>query len=62
MGILDGQPTDMRKTLVVAMSEVINLHSDLNEIANLSPGWSATRAAVGGPWSLQRDDWAQEER
>lgn len=56
----DGTPTNMATTLVVAMSEVIERHPDLDEIASLPSGWSATRAAVGQPWMKQQDDWDTE--
>ncbi|MCO6390601.1 hypothetical protein GTW25_06120 [Aliihoeflea aestuarii] len=59
-GFMDGAPIDMAKALVVAMSEVVGRHPDLDEVADLPPGWSATRVAVGDSWSKQRDDWASE--
>jgi hypothetical protein len=54
---LDGQPAVAANALVVAMSEVVDRHPDVDEIADLLPGWSATRAAVGQPWSKTKDDW-----
>lgn len=57
---LDGAPTNTAKPLVVAMSEVVERHPDLEEIASLPPGWSATRASVGHPWIRQRGDWDAE--
>jgi hypothetical protein len=59
-GFMDGALTDMTTALVVAMSEVLDRHPDLDEIADIPPGWSATRVAVGEPWSKQRDDWGSE--
>ncbi|NRP18135.1 hypothetical protein LPJGGPFB_01365 [Ensifer adhaerens] len=56
-GFTDGAPGNMAKALVVAMSEVVDGHPDLDEIASLPPGWSATRASVGEPWLKQQDDW-----
>lgn len=58
-GFTDGAPVNMATALVVAMSEVINLHPDLDEIAGLPPGWSATRPAVDQPWLMQADDWSE---
>ena len=55
-GFMDGTPADMATAIVVAMSEVIEQHPELDEIASLPPGWSATRVAVGEPWSKQRED------
>ena len=52
---MDGAPADMSAALVVAMSSVIIRHRDLDEIAELPPGWSATRVAVGQPWSKKQD-------
>ncbi|WP_069058616.1 hypothetical protein [Sinorhizobium sp. RAC02] len=56
---MDDKPADITSAFVVAMSEVIALHPDLDEVASLPPGWSATRAAVGQPWMKQQDDWEQ---
>lgn len=50
-------PTDMAMALVVAMSEVIERHPYLEEIASLPPGWSATRVASGQPWTKYQDGW-----
>ncbi|CAN7438538.1 hypothetical protein IB277_07755 [Ensifer sp. ENS07] len=52
----DGAPIDMPKVLVVAMAEVVERHTDLDEIADLPPGWSATRGSANGPWSRQQND------
>ena len=57
---MDGEPFEGATALVVAMSEVVDRHPDLDEIAGLPPGWSATRAAVGQPWSKHKDDWGSE--
>jgi hypothetical protein len=53
---MDGTPVDMETAMMVAMSEVVARHPDLQEIAALPPGWSATRIAVGEPWSKKHDD------
>ncbi|WP_457587919.1 hypothetical protein [Ensifer canadensis] len=59
-GFMDEAPANMTTALVVAMSEVVNRHPDLDEIASLPPGWSATRIAVGQPWLKKQDDWNSE--
>lgn len=56
-GFMDGTATAM---LVVAMSEVLDRHPDLEELAGLPPCCSATSAAVGKPSMLQRDDWDEQ--
>jgi hypothetical protein len=48
---LDGQTFSTEDALVVAMSSVIDLHPDLAEIADLPPGWTATRNGQITPWS-----------
>jgi len=35
--------------MVVAMSEVLERHPELLEIAGLPPGWTASRVTVGEP-------------
>ena len=58
---LDGRAYDPSTALVVAMSTVVNAHPELDEIASLPPGWTATRAAVGQPWIKQQDAWEADE-
>jgi hypothetical protein len=58
---LDGQPYDMRTALVVAMQTVISVHPSLTDIADLPPGWSAVRGAVGQPWIRTVDVWDKRE-
>ena len=53
---LDGKPFDPAGALVVAMSEVVKQHPELNEIASLPPGWSAHRTAVGTSWNRELDE------
>jgi hypothetical protein len=53
---LDGGQFDPADAMVVAMSEVVDRHPDLVEIANLPPGWSASRASVSQPWETQEDE------
>lgn len=53
---LDGQAYDPSSTLVVAMSTVLERHPTLTEVADLLPGWTATRPAADQPWSRERDD------
>jgi hypothetical protein len=54
---MDGQAFDLADALVVAMSKVLDLHPELQEIAETPPGWSAHRAAVGQPWAKWPDRW-----
>jgi len=52
---LDGGPLDPANALVVAMSEIVERHPDLAEIADLPTGWSASRSTVGQPWIRLED-------
>ena len=52
---MDGRVFDPAHVLVVAMSTVLEIHPDLNEIASLPPGWTARRDSIGEPWSKERD-------
>lgn len=40
---------------VVAMRRVLDLDNSLTEIADLPPGWTASRAVVGGEWTRRAD-------
>jgi hypothetical protein len=53
---LGGDPFDAAAALVVAMSEVVERHPELVEIADLPAGYSASRSAVGEPWKTQEDE------
>jgi hypothetical protein len=52
---LDGRPFSAAQAMIVAMSEVLEAHPNLVEIAGLPPGWTATRVAAGEPWTRQED-------
>ena len=60
-GFLDGAAPSTANALVVAMSTVVDRHPDIQEIAGLPPGWSATRAAVGESWTRRQNDRSQDE-
>lgn len=52
----DGKAYDESAALIVAMQTVLDLHPTLTEIADLPPGWTATRAADDKPWTRQVDE------
>jgi hypothetical protein len=58
---LDGETFDPGSTLVVAMKTVLDRHPTLTEIADLPPGWTATRPAADQPWTRAVDDPAADE-
>ena len=52
---LDGRTFDPAQAVLVAMSEVVDIHPDLHAMADLPPGFTASRTAVTEPWTQQRD-------
>jgi hypothetical protein len=52
---LDGEPLDPAEAFVVAMSEVLSVHPELVEIADLPTGWTASRVAIDRPWLRLQD-------
>jgi hypothetical protein len=40
---------------VISMRQVLRLDATLRDVADLPPGWSASRARVGGDWHRTRD-------
>lgn len=51
IGSSDASLADAR---VVALEEMVPLDPTILEVADLPPGWQATREEVGGPWTRQR--------
>jgi len=54
-GFMSGEPFTPERGKVIAMGEVLELDPTLREIADLPPGWSATRAHIGGSWDRNAD-------
>ena len=52
---LSGEPFDPADALVVRMQTVVDTDSTLHTIADLPPGWVATRESVGSKWLRHRD-------
>jgi hypothetical protein len=53
-----GTTTAIEDGRVIAMEEALQLDPTLRSIADLPPGWTAWREAVGGPWNRYEDDQA----
>ena len=47
---LDGQPIDMANAALVGPGEIVRQDPSVLELADMPPGWSATRAMKGSPW------------
>jgi hypothetical protein len=52
----ENAPTETIPTMLVAMSDVVDRHPDLPQIADLPPGWSATRESASAPWLTKPDE------
>jgi hypothetical protein len=52
---LDGGAFDIAHGKVVGMGEVLTLDPSLTEVADLPPGWTATRTHVGAAWQRMPD-------
>ena len=53
---LDGQPLNMSNALLVSLSTIVEHDPTVVEVADLPPGWVATRIAAGSPWKRQPTD------
>ena len=61
-GFQSGKPVTMEDAQVVGMGCIIRMDDSLFEIADLPPGWSAERTAVGGVWRRYKDEWEGDEK
>lgn len=50
---LDGQDVDAANAALVALKTIVALDPTVLEVANLPPGWIATRDKVGGAWQRE---------
>jgi hypothetical protein len=50
---LDGQPVDVGQGRLIAMRAVVRLDPSIRDVADLPPGWVASRDRVGGPWTRE---------
>ncbi|HYH82043.1 MAG TPA: hypothetical protein VEX86_19710 [Longimicrobium sp.] len=55
-GFMDGRLVTMADMAVVSMAEAVQRDATLREIADLPPGWTATRPRVGAPWVRSPDE------
>ena len=58
---MDAGPFDTANAMLVAMSTVLDRHPELMEIAELPPGWSATRNDANAPWLMEKDDFGSDQ-
>ena len=52
---LDGGTFDVARGKLIGMGEVLGIDPSLREVADLPPGWTATRTHVGAPWQRAQD-------
>tara|TARA_R110002049_G_scaffold284139_1_gene464692 strand:+ start:2507 stop:2860 length:354 start_codon:yes stop_codon:yes gene_type:complete len=51
-----GTTNDSEDLMLVGMGQVVDLDSSLHSIADLPPGWSATRNSINDPWHRTKDE------
>ena len=52
---LSGGQVDVAQGKVIGMGTALRKDPTLRDIANLAPGWTASRDRVGGAWRCQAD-------
>jgi len=52
---LTGERIDMKDAMLVCLSEVVALHPDVLDVADLPPGWDASRTDKNAPWVRFKD-------
>lgn len=53
---LTRETIDMKDAMLVALSEIVALHPDVLPVADLPPGWNASRESTSAPWIRHRDE------
>ncbi|BCV64286.1 hypothetical protein TUM17386_39570 [Shewanella algae] len=51
-----GTTNESQDLMLVGMGEIVKRDPSLYSIADLPPGWFATRESVGAEWTRYRDD------
>src|SRR4029077_3456891 len=52
---LSGRPFQIEHGKVIGMGTALRLDPSLRSVADLQPGWVATRDRIGGPWVYRAD-------
>jgi hypothetical protein len=50
---LTGDPVDIADAMLVSLREVFRIDPSIGVLADLPPGWTAQRSAIGLPWHRQ---------
>lgn len=51
---LSGEEVNVEDTFIVGLEEIVQLDPSVLEIANLEPGWIATRESISDPWKREK--------
>jgi hypothetical protein len=51
-----GTAFDYAEAMVVGMKTVVDRHPELFQVADVSPGWSASRAAADQSWTRLKNE------
>ena len=55
------QPVTMAEAMVVGMDSIVRIDPTVAEVADLPPGWTAERDAVGAEWRRSPSVWDDDE-
>ncbi|MEM6393792.1 MAG: hypothetical protein AAF797_13545 [Planctomycetota bacterium] len=55
---LDGWPFETSRAALVSLKTIVELDPTVQEVADLPPGWTATRERVGAAWKR----WPPDKR
>ena len=60
-GFQSGRPVTMAEAMVVGMDSIVRIDPTVAEVADLPPGWTAERDAVGAEWRRSPSVWDDDE-
>jgi hypothetical protein len=53
---LSGDEIKTEDAFIVGLEEIVNLDPSVLEIADLEPGWIATRKSISDPWKKEKQN------
>lgn len=62
---LSGEPFRIEDAVLISFRHIVEIDPTLAALADLPPGWLATREGIDSPWSRERDesvDWDGDEK
>lgn len=53
---LDGDPISMKDAMLVALEKITKIDPTVLQVADIPPGWQATRKSADAPWERQPEE------